>query len=98
MLITIGGVSYEPIALTGDGQYITLRQGDAGLENTVYVTSHSMRMEHANCDNQDCIEQGEVTLENKDERLLGDFIVCLPNQVTLELLTAKEWEQKISAQ
>ncbi len=94
VLITAGGVSYEAIPLTDEGQF-TLRQDGTDYENTVYVTTHSIRMEHANCDNQDCIGQGEVTLENKDERLLGNFIVCLPNQITLELLTAEEWEQKL---
>ena len=47
-------------------------------------------MKSSPCDNQDCVKQGEVTLANKDERILSNMIICLPNQVVLELYTPEE--------
>ena len=31
-----------------------------------------------------------MTLENKDTRILGNRIICLPNQVTLQLYSRDE--------
>ena len=31
-----------------------------------------------------------MTLENKGERILGNMIICLPNQVTLQLYSRDE--------
>ena len=42
------------------------------------------------------MEQGEVSLSNREERLLGNMIICLPNNVTLELLTPAEAEELIA--
>ena len=47
-------------------------------------------MESSNCENQNCIYQGEVTLENRDERMLLNMIICLPHELRLELLSADE--------
>jgi hypothetical protein len=47
-------------------------------------------MEDSTCENHDCVDQGEVTLENRKDRILGNMIICLPNQVTLQLLTPDE--------
>ena len=47
-------------------------------------------MEKSTCENQDCVNQGLVTLENRDARVLYNMIVCLPNQVMLELYTYDE--------
>ena len=49
-------------------------------------------MHEANCENQDCVEQGEVTLENKDTREGGSYIICQQNFVTLRLCTRAELE------
>ena len=42
------------------------------------------------CKNQQCIHQGVVSLANRDSRALYNQIICLPNQVILELLTPEE--------
>ena len=47
-------------------------------------------MEDSTCANHDCIDQGIVTLENRKERILGNMIICLPNQVCLQLYTPEE--------
>lgn len=58
--------------------------------NVIHLTPNSVYMEDANCENHDCIEEGEVTLENRNERVLYNMIVCLPNQVMLALYTPEE--------
>ena len=89
LLVIIGDAVYQPVPLTGDGDY-TVTQKAIGAENKIHVTAESIQMSSANCDNQDCVDQGEVSLSNREERLLGNMIICLPNNVTLELLTPAE--------
>ena len=60
------------------------------VENLVRVTPEGMYMESANCENQDCVHQGMVTLENRNTRVLMNFILCLPHQVSLALYTPDE--------
>lgn len=95
LLVIIGDAVYQPVPLTGDGDY-TVTQKAIGAENKIHVTAESIQMSSANCDNQDCVEQGEVSLSNREERLLGNMIICLPNNVTLELLTPAEAEELIA--
>ena len=87
LVVTVGDKTYQPIPLTEEGYY-RRRHGDC--INIVHVTPTSIDMHEANCDNQDCVEQGEVTLENKDTRILGNMIICLPNQETLQLYSRDE--------
>lgn len=87
LVVTVGDKTYQPIPLTEEGYY-RLRHDDC--INIVHVTPTSINMHEANCENQDCVEQGEVTLENKDTRILGNMIICLPNQVTLQLYSRDE--------
>lgn len=89
LLVIIGDAVYQPVPLTGDGDY-TVTQKAIGAENKVHVTAESIQMSSANCDNQDCVDQGEDFPSNREERLLGNMIICLPNNVTLELLTPAE--------
>ena len=58
--------------------------------NVIHLTPEGVYMEDANCANHDCVGQGEVTLENIPERILGNMIICLPNQVVLQLYTPEE--------
>ena len=89
LLMTVSGTTYAPLALTTEGDF-TIRQEATGAENVVHVTPDSITMKSANCDNQDCVLQGTVTLDTKDDRVLGSMIICLPHQVTLELYSAEE--------
>ncbi len=59
-------------------------------ENVIVLTPEGVQMKYANCSNHDCLMQGEVTLENRDERILYNMIVCLPHQVVLELYSREE--------
>lgn len=60
------------------------------VENVIHLTPDGVYMESSTCEGQDCVQQGEVTLENRSERILANFIVCLPQQVTIELYTPEE--------
>lgn len=89
LVVTVHNVVYDPIPLTMDGYY-TINQPDTGAQNLVHVTPTSVTMHASTCENQDCVGQGEVTLDNRDTRVLGNMIICLPNQVTLALYTPDE--------
>ncbi|MCH5287474.1 MAG: NusG domain II-containing protein [Christensenellaceae bacterium] len=88
LLVTAGSTTYEPILLEGETVF-TLTQGDE-MVNIIHATADSIWMESATCENQDCVEQGAVTRENRRTRVLGNMIICLPHQVQLELFTADE--------
>lgn len=86
--VQVGDQVWEPIALA-DGDEYTINQPD-GKTNVVRVTATGAVMHSSTCDNQSCVEQGEVTLENRDMRVLSNMIICLPNEVILEVLTPGE--------
>lgn len=90
LVVTVADAVYEPIPLTEPGRY-TVTRGEH--INVIEVTEDSVCMAESTCDNQDCIYQGTVTLENKDERVLQHMILCLPNEVILELYTYEELQQ-----
>ena len=63
--------------------------------NVLHITTNGFWMENANCQGQDCMKQGEVTLENREERILWNMIICLPHQLSAELITREEAEQML---
>ena len=67
----------------------TMPDGTQAL-NVVHLMPNGVYMEDANCANHDCMDEGEITLENIPERILGNMIICLPNQVILQLSSAEE--------
>ena len=68
--------------------------GEGGGRN-IWETD-SVFMAHSTCDNQDCVQQGVVSLENKSERVLLNLIVCLPNQVSVELFDQAEMYEMLA--
>ena len=92
----------DPIGLLPlpvEGEYTrTIRQTMAdGSEaiNVLHLTPNGFWMEDANCEGHDCIQEGEVTLENREERVLWNMVICLPHQLSLELITREEALQMI---
>ena len=82
------------LPLPEEGEYSyhlkqTLADGTEA-ENVIHLTQDGVYMEDSTCENHDCVQQGIVTLENRNERILGNFIICLPNQVYLQLFTPEE--------
>lgn len=61
--------------------------------NIIRITDKAVFMESSTCENQDCVGQGEVTLENKELRILSNYIICLPHQVVVQLYSAEEFHQ-----
>ena len=64
--------------------------------NVLHLTPNGFRMEDANCEGHDCVNQGEVTLENREDRILWNMIICLPHQLSAELITREEAEQMLA--
>ena len=95
LLVTAGGTTYQPIPLVEEGEYSVIQE-ETGAKNVIHVTTESIDMKSSTCENQDCVNQGVVSLDNRDSRLLGNMIICLPNQVTLELYTTEELIQLLS--
>lgn len=94
LVVMVGDVVYNPIPLTGPKRYV-LRQGNGEKVNIVEVTEDSIWMAESTCDNQDCIYQGKVSLENRDARVLQNMVLCLPHNVTLLLMTQDEIRQAL---
>ena len=59
-------------------------------ENVIHLTADGVWMEDSTCENHDCVQQGEVTIDNRKDRILGNMIICLPNQVMLQLFSPEE--------
>ncbi|MBR6028651.1 MAG: NusG domain II-containing protein [Clostridia bacterium] len=88
-----GNYGWLPLAAEGE-EYVyplTQRMADGSTAvNYIHVTDEGVYMEASTCENQDCVREGLVTLDNRGERILGGWIVCLPNQVYLQLFTWQE--------
>lgn len=82
-VIYVKDVEYQRVSLE-DPQLVVIEQD--GKHNKVQVTKDGFFMYEATCENQDCLLQGEVTLENLTRRPLGAWVICLPNQVSVELV------------
>ena len=82
------GEEYALIGLTAEGSVVIRRED--GRVNTVSTGVNSFFMGSASCANQDCVHQGTVTLENRDRRVLTNYVICLPNEVILEMMDADE--------
>ena len=85
VVITVGTRQYgEPIPMDRE-KVITVKQED-GKINKVHITPEKVYMEFSSCDNQDCVGQGEISLDNYKTRILSTFVICLPNEVTIEMV------------
>lgn len=89
VVLTVGGRQYgEPIPMDRD-KIITLKQDD-GRINKVHITPETVYMESSTCENQDCVGQGEVHVDTYKNRILGTYIICLPNGVSIEMIPAED--------
>ena len=88
------------LPLPQEGEYTkTIRQemtDGSEFVNVIHVTPTGFWMEESNCEGHDCIGEGEVTLENRQERILGNMVICLPHQLLLSLITREEAEGLLS--
>ena len=88
LLLTTASGTRMPIPLNEDNAF-RITQAD-GSENVVHIGKDSFFMESSNCENQNCVRQGEVTLENRETRILFNMVICLPHNIRLELVTREE--------
>jgi hypothetical protein len=94
--------AYLRISLAGQAdQYVALNEErdirieqENGDYNIIHIYPDGFRVIEANCYNQDCIHQGEVTTANIESRLLLNEIICLPHRLVLSLVTAEEAQQE----
>ncbi len=93
VLETQSGV-HAPVPLNRDNEF-RVTQAD-GSENVVHIGKNAFYMASSNCDNQNCVQQGEVTLENRDSRVLFNMVICLPHDLSLELLSRAEAEELLA--
>ena len=87
VVITVAGRQYgDPIPMDRD-KIITVKQ-ENGAINRIHITPEYVEMESSTCENQDCIGEGEVNVNTYKDRILSTYIICLPNQVTIEMVPA----------
>ena len=93
VLVSISGAC-GLLPLPQEGEYLkTIRQiqpDGSEFINVLHLTPDGFWMEEANCEGHDCVNEGEVTLENREERVLWNMVICLPHQLSAELITREE--------
>ncbi len=82
--IYIGGEVYKTVSLDED-QVVEIDQG-SGVVNHVEVKDGSIYMMDSTCSDKLCVDQGKMSLADYESRILRNWIVCLPNQITVELV------------
>lgn len=83
VIISVDGREYRRVPLS-EPQIVTIEQAD-GCVNVIEVTENGAVMRSSTCDNQLCVGMGEVTVDNWQYRANQQFIICLPNRVSVEL-------------
>ena len=81
--IYVGDALYEAVPLNKDTT-ITIDQGD-GTVNYVEVKDGAVFMADSTCADHICISQGAMDPENYESRPMLNWIICLPNRVTVQL-------------
>lgn len=81
--VYVGDEVYERRSVDDYGT-VTVDQGD-GRVNVIVIDETGVRMESSTCKNQICVHEGTLDPEKMDSLLLDNWIVCLPNGVSVEL-------------
>jgi len=74
---------YEAVPLNKD-TVIVVDQGD-GKVNQIEVKDGAIFMADSTCADHLCVTQGKMSPENYEDRPMLNWIICLPNLVTVEL-------------
>ncbi len=83
VIITVDGKEYARVPLS-QPRTVTVDQGN-GCVNVIEVSERGAVMHSSTCHNQLCVKMGEVTVDNWEFRPNQQFIICLPNRVSIEL-------------
>ena len=89
--VQVGSEVWPLIPLKDGGEYVVEQEN--GRRNVIHTTETGIVMHFSTCDNQNCVDQGAVTLDNRENRVLGSLIVCLPNEIVLELVAPEEAQE-----
>ena len=54
--------------------------------NLIVIQDGAVFVREADCGNQDCVQQGAMSLDNYTQRFLGNLILCLPHKLEIQLL------------
>lgn len=54
--------------------------------NLIVIQDGAVFVREADCGNQDCVQQGAMSLNNYTQRFLGNLILCLPHKLEIQLL------------
>lgn len=68
----------------GEEKTIRVEQPD-GKVNEIVIDSQGVYMAYSTCHNQNCVRQGKLTKSNTAGLALKNWIICLPNKVSVEL-------------
>lgn len=79
---------YKEVALNED-QVIEIDQG-SGVVNHIEVKDGAIRMLDSTCPDKQCVYQGEMSMETYEQRVFRNWIICLPNQVSVMLVLGEE--------
>lgn len=64
---------------------ITIDQGD-GRVNVITIDGSGVSMESSTCPTQTCVQSGRLSADMEEDVFgLGNWIICLPNRVSIEL-------------
>ena len=86
--IYVDDMLYEAVPLNKD-TVIVVDQGD-GKVNYVEVKDGSIFMADSSCPDHLCVSQGAMSPENYEKRPMLNWIICLPNRVTVDLRIEQE--------
>lgn len=86
--IYVNDALYEVAPLNKD-TVISIDQGD-GKVNYVEIKDGSVFMSHSTCTDKVCIAQGAMSPDSYEYRPMLNWIICLPNRVTVELRIDEE--------
>ena len=82
-VIYVGNEVYAKLPADEYGS-TTIDQGDGRL-NIVTINETGVYMEYSTCKNQICTHHAPIDPERAEELLLSNWIVCLPNGVSVSL-------------
>ena len=85
--IYVGSEVYASVD-ANDYQRITVDQGD-GRVNVVVIDENGVHMESSTCKNQICVNHSTIDPHDPNDLLLNNWIVCLPNSVSIEVTGAE---------
>ncbi|MGI6151750.1 MAG: NusG domain II-containing protein [Christensenellales bacterium] len=83
--ITVNSREWMRLPLDEPTSY-TVHQSN-GAQNTITIDEGGdVYVSYSTCDNQDCVQQGHITPENVNTRVLMNQIICLPNGVVVTVI------------